>query len=152
MALIKCPECGKEISDKAKACIHCGFPLESPKEPVAPPVKQKKFIASYVCNECYYMADFEGQSGNSEKHCPMCGSVMELMEYAQLNENTGLVEKRITPKNVATPNIPKCPTCQSTNISKISKRSKAGDALVFGLFALGKISKQWHCNNCGSEW
>ena len=29
MALIKCPECGKEISDKAKACIHCGYPLEN---------------------------------------------------------------------------------------------------------------------------
>ena len=27
MALIKCPECGKDISNKAKACIHCGFPL-----------------------------------------------------------------------------------------------------------------------------
>ncbi len=27
MALIKCPECGKEISDKAAACINCGFPL-----------------------------------------------------------------------------------------------------------------------------
>ena len=27
MALIKCPECGKEISDKASACIHCGYPL-----------------------------------------------------------------------------------------------------------------------------
>lgn len=28
MALIKCPECGKEISDKSKACVHCGFPLD----------------------------------------------------------------------------------------------------------------------------
>ena len=28
MALIKCPECGKEISDKSKLCIHCGYPLE----------------------------------------------------------------------------------------------------------------------------
>lgn len=28
MAMIKCPECGKEISDKAKACIHCGYPLD----------------------------------------------------------------------------------------------------------------------------
>ena len=27
MALIKCPECGKEISDRASACIHCGAPL-----------------------------------------------------------------------------------------------------------------------------
>lgn len=29
MALIKCPECGKEISDKSDKCIHCGFPLRN---------------------------------------------------------------------------------------------------------------------------
>lgn len=28
MALIKCPECGHEISDKSKQCIYCGFPLD----------------------------------------------------------------------------------------------------------------------------
>lgn len=27
MALIKCPECGKEISDRAVSCPHCGFPI-----------------------------------------------------------------------------------------------------------------------------
>ena len=27
MALINCPECGKEVSDKAAVCIHCGAPL-----------------------------------------------------------------------------------------------------------------------------
>ena len=27
MALIKCPECGKEISDKTTACPNCGMPL-----------------------------------------------------------------------------------------------------------------------------
>lgn len=27
MALIVCPECGKEISDKSEVCIHCGYPL-----------------------------------------------------------------------------------------------------------------------------
>lgn len=31
MALIQCPECGKEVSDKSIACIHCGFPLEATK-------------------------------------------------------------------------------------------------------------------------
>lgn len=37
MALIKCPECGRDISDKAAACIYCGYPLEysaPPKEEV----------------------------------------------------------------------------------------------------------------------
>lgn len=28
MALIKCPECGGQVSDKAQACIHCGYPLQ----------------------------------------------------------------------------------------------------------------------------
>lgn len=28
MALIKCVECGKEISDKVDNCIHCGCPLK----------------------------------------------------------------------------------------------------------------------------
>lgn len=29
MALINCPECGKEISDKAPACPKCGCPIEN---------------------------------------------------------------------------------------------------------------------------
>ena len=28
MALIQCNECGKQISDTAKACPHCGAPCE----------------------------------------------------------------------------------------------------------------------------
>lgn len=32
MAMINCPECGKEISDKAKACIHCGCPINEEKQ------------------------------------------------------------------------------------------------------------------------
>lgn len=28
MALITCPECGREVSDKAAACPYCGNPLK----------------------------------------------------------------------------------------------------------------------------
>ena len=28
MALIKCPECGREVSTEASSCPHCGFPLK----------------------------------------------------------------------------------------------------------------------------
>ncbi len=34
MALIKCPECGKEISDKAGACPHCGCPIGNTTQPM----------------------------------------------------------------------------------------------------------------------
>ena len=27
MALVNCPECGREISDKAKQCPHCAYPI-----------------------------------------------------------------------------------------------------------------------------
>ena len=28
MALIKCPECKKKLSDKCSNCPHCGYPIE----------------------------------------------------------------------------------------------------------------------------
>ena len=43
MALIKCPECGKEISDKAPQCIHCGYPLDSTSESIYSTVQPSKF-------------------------------------------------------------------------------------------------------------
>jgi len=36
MALIQCPECGKEISDKVTACPHCGYPLAEQPQPASP--------------------------------------------------------------------------------------------------------------------
>ncbi len=38
MALINCPECGKEISDSAKVCIHCGYKMRK-KESVLNKIK-----------------------------------------------------------------------------------------------------------------
>ncbi|WP_329768926.1 TM2 domain-containing protein [Stenotrophomonas maltophilia] len=41
MALIQCKDCGKEISDKAAACIGCGAPTDSialAPSPIAQPV------------------------------------------------------------------------------------------------------------------
>lgn len=36
MSLIKCPECEKEISDKAKACPNCAYPIAEETEVKAP--------------------------------------------------------------------------------------------------------------------
>lgn len=45
-----------------------------------------------------------------------------------------------------------CPYCHSTNTKKISGLSKAGSVALFGVFAMGKVSKEWHCNNCNSDF
>ena len=63
MALIKCPECGKEISDKSKTCVNCGCPIAEENSEVVANVPntitivedkktsaQKKFFISMILN------------------------------------------------------------------------------------------------------
>lgn len=38
------------------------------------------------------------------------------------------------------------------NINTTIGLSKAGSVALWGVFAVGKISKQWHCNNCKSDF
>lgn len=49
-------------------------------------------------------------------------------------------------------NNAECPYCHSKNTKKISGFSKAGSVALFGVFAMGKVSKQWHCNQCKSDF
>ena len=45
-----------------------------------------------------------------------------------------------------------CPYCKSTDCKKISGLSKAGSVALWGIFALGKTTKQWHCNSCKADF
>lgn len=51
MALKNCPECGKQIYDKVKACPHCGYPIKG----------------AVICSEC------NTEYPILEKCCPNCG-------------------------------------------------------------------------------
>ena len=44
-----------------------------------------------------------------------------------------------------------CPYCKSTNTEKISTVSRAVSVSLVGA-ASGKIGKQWHCKQCGSDF
>ena len=52
MALITCPECGKEISDQAPACIHCGYPLPPKGPELLSPDEPNRFsvVLTAKCN------------------------------------------------------------------------------------------------------
>ncbi len=52
MALIQCPQCGKEISDQATQCVHCGYQMGN---------------SQHRCKECGVVL-----TGN-ERVCPNCG-------------------------------------------------------------------------------
>ena len=40
--LIKCPECGKEVSDNATVCVHCGYPLTQKKEAMSKEIQARR--------------------------------------------------------------------------------------------------------------
>lgn len=50
MAIIKCPECGQQMSDNAKICPHCGYQYKKEKQKVRRKqiYKSKPFIAFVV--------------------------------------------------------------------------------------------------------
>ena len=49
VALIKCKECGKEISDQAISCPNCGYPMKYPK-PYYPDIE----IIPHLDDNSYY--------------------------------------------------------------------------------------------------
>lgn len=59
MALINCPECGKEISDKALACPNCGNPMN--KQPQQP--QQEEYLCCPKCGSRELHSEHKGFSG-----------------------------------------------------------------------------------------
>lgn len=45
-----------------------------------------------------------------------------------------------------------CPYCHSTNTQKITTTSKVVHTALWGIFSISRNSKQWHCNNCKSDF
>lgn len=56
MALIKCPECGKEISDKAIACPNCGNPMNQQ-------AQQEEYLCCPKCGSRELHSEHKGFSG-----------------------------------------------------------------------------------------
>lgn len=73
MALIKCKECGKEISDTSKACVHCGAKTELSKMQKSNNLKILLFIGTmaiivivYILVVCFKETDAEKQMRETE--------------------------------------------------------------------------------------
>lgn len=179
MALINCPECGKEISDKSKQCIHCGFPLEDYLlssgiyDMVLKNISdnpRKSLVKTYL--ECLFGVE-KGQ-GNKLLSTPgnviLQGIEAKNIEYLKssfledgyemdfvhsssdyINPINTKINKYREEWQTKQKSAIKCPTCGSTNTQKISTTSKVVGAATFGL--LSKTARsQFKCNHCGYKW
>ena len=79
MAMINCPNCGKQISDRAKACPGCGYELVKEESVEVQPEKR-------VCEECgaEITADMDV--------CPNCGCPIEKEEQEDANNDVSTVQ------------------------------------------------------------
>lgn len=81
MALIQCPECGQQISDKAPACPKCGCPVAAPAAPVASAETAAVMIQmpgkGLPANNIHYLLRMVDESGN-EIWNGHCGEIVKI--------------------------------------------------------------------------
>lgn len=128
--LIKCKECGKEISSQAEICPNCGY-------------KNEKTMICPHCKEDTGRTYFEIQKFQMDGYsygCKNCGKVIRVTTP----------EEELRFKQMQSSQT-HCPYCNSTNVEKISSLSKVGSVAMFGIFSQ-KVKHQWHCNECKSDF
>ncbi len=173
MALIKCPECGKEISDKSSQCIHCGYPLDELKTNNTNQL-YKIVLTDYGKNKVQTITkirEFTGmglaeakkfseslpqviQSGISMEECDLIQShflsvdaTVEIQSDTEsVSKNTVLENKPITKAIIKDKNVITCPKCGSTAIVTTNR----GFSIMTGF--IGSGSPRNVCQNCGHKW
>lgn len=98
-------------------------------------------IIDYECQHCGCKQSYKKIYKNSTEYgeCVNCGK----LTFANYPETITQTDTK--------PKV-ECPYCHSTNTKKISTASKVGSVALFGIFAAGKVAKEWHCNDCKSDF
>lgn len=144
MPLIKCPECGKEISDRASTCINCGFPLK--KENICKINGAKHDLSCILDMVNSGTTNVEViQRKIQEKVCDIHLSLQEYYKLAYIIINTKAVPTEfnhaITPSKQIC-----CPHCGSTAITTGAR----GVNWTLGLIGASKTVNR--CGKCGHMW
>lgn len=96
MAIIKCPECGKAISDKAKMCPGCGMPIvESTVDSQNPLRVQGKVgmdVKELKCPYCSTPLGSKDIVSSGWAHCPSCDNNVALQGINDQFRDEGIVE------------------------------------------------------------
>lgn len=155
--LVKCTECGKEISDKAISCPNCGCPISQ--------MNFENYCAingiMYDFNDIVELIPKIGDKPTDVDPIYIVGSISRKTNLAwnyskQLADiiiNTNKIPKTFNGelKEIILSNTPKCPTCGSTNIQKIGTGERVASVTMLGLFSK-KINKSYKCLNCKHTW
>lgn len=143
MALINCPECGKEISDKSETCIHCGFPINK-KNNTKCIINGTKYDLSFILDDSYSNL-FKVRDLIQITHCSIADArsiVEKILETNEIPKTLYIKQQTIEEKE----DKPRCPKCGSSNIQSTNR----GFSLVTGF--IGSGSPRNVCQKCGFKW
>lgn len=132
MALITCPECHGQVSDKAAACPHCGYPLEKAEQETKQLVSEltgilKAKIDTDTEYQGHPLTKEEIRTGSYLVQCPHCRRMTN--KYKFLCENCG---KKWSDSGGAIPEKTKSFAPQPRDLKQESK-SSSGSSLIWGL-------------------
>lgn len=149
MALINCPECGKEVSDKASSCPNCGYPINIKEDCIC------KVNGTNVDLKFVFDVAINNNNISMEERAYILNKIKEItkLKYPErLYYKIGNEKKVPTEYNdktietIVQSSKPKCPKCKSTSISTINK----GYSVLTGFIGSGKPMNV--CQNCGHKW
>ena len=140
--LIECPECNKEISDKSKACIYCGYPLQKSN---LCKVNGKECDLTFLLDESYSILykvrDLIQISGSDIIHVkPEVEKIMQNKEIPDFL-NLPLTQSKESQEQ----NSVHCPKCGSTNIQMVPRKW----SILTG-FMTNKVDRV--CVNCKNKF
>ncbi|MCL2002817.1 MAG: hypothetical protein FWG72_02295 [Oscillospiraceae bacterium] len=173
VALINCPECQKEISDKSPACVGCGFPIVQPVDELYKLTLDHREIRPSVAAEFdRYLMDVMGVWENDDAYSKLYSMLVALDDFPQvILENISYedaiatqskiesfggrtsiyrMSERVVKKDIA--GVAKCPTCSSTKLKQIGAANKVGAAALFGVLTVSHVGKTFKCGDCGYSW
>lgn len=75
MALIQCPECGKDVSNTTYKCPHCGFVINEPKRSAVGVFFELLFVAFNFIMVFIIGSFMLGIFGNGEESAAVAGTI-----------------------------------------------------------------------------
>lgn len=147
MALITCPECGHQISNRAVSCPNCGCPASD-----FPPAITYTYDYNGNTKDVSVIVRHlqEGDSGAA------FGDAWDVFgDHTKPSQINLILDGIIAKYNIVVPEpvkpVPKCPTCGSEKIHKLSAATRGVSLGLFGL-ASKTARSQFVCENCGYKW
>lgn len=101
MAIIKCPECGQDISDKAENCIHCGYPIKQYLESS----KIQNLKENQVCNINHNPVDFSDITPYLTESCDTDIMIKILLKLRDMEQRIGLLDELELTKYIMTQHV-----------------------------------------------